>query len=254
MRRNWDSSGISSKDPHMLVPALLTHTSIPPKAEAAAPASWRTWAGSVTSVGTGSARRPPSASQSCVASSSSSRRRAARTTLAPRRAKAWAVASPMPLEAPVITTVASRRLLMTIHPPFHSVNALPTPSEDVIPADRSSKPLPGSLAAPAPGDFEDRFARSRLLDASVLRVEDRERRRRRPFFGAAFGTSCTRPWVSAESEDVSREPIDGVDRLSVRTRPPGLPIMHQHWGLLLFMHWSVPARICSVRLYLTPWP
>jgi uncharacterized protein len=38
-----------------------------------------------------------------------------------------------------------------------------------------------------------------------------------------------------------RDPIDVVDRLSVRTRPPGLPIMHQHWGSLLFMHWPVPA-------------
>jgi uncharacterized protein YqjF (DUF2071 family) len=42
---------------------------------------------------------------------------------------------------------------------------------------------------------------------------------------------------------VRREPIDGVDRLSVRTRPPGLPIMHQHWGSLLFMHWAVPANM-----------
>jgi uncharacterized protein len=42
---------------------------------------------------------------------------------------------------------------------------------------------------------------------------------------------------------VRREPIEGVDRLSVRTRPSGLPIMHQHWGSLLFMHWPVPADL-----------
>jgi hypothetical protein len=42
---------------------------------------------------------------------------------------------------------------------------------------------------------------------------------------------------------MSGEPIDGVDRLSLRTRPPGLPIMHQHWGSLLFMHWPVPADL-----------
>src|SRR5215216_5126234 len=118
MSRAWDSSGMSSKGPHMLVPALLTHTSIPLKAHAALLASSRVWAGSVTSVGTASAR-PPSASQSRAACSSSSRRLAARTTLAPRRAKAWAVASPMLLEAPVITTVASRRLLITVRLPFH---------------------------------------------------------------------------------------------------------------------------------------
>src|SRR5829696_3165785 len=103
---------MSSKGPHMLVPALLTHTSIPPKVEAAVLASSRVWAGSVTSVGTASARTP-SASQSRAACSSSSRCRAARTTLAPRRAKAWAVASPMPLEAPVITTTESLRFLST---------------------------------------------------------------------------------------------------------------------------------------------
>jgi uncharacterized protein YqjF (DUF2071 family) len=33
-----------------------------------------------------------------------------------------------------------------------------------------------------------------------------------------------------------------TDRLSVRARPPGLPIMHQSWGDLLFMHWPVPAE------------
>jgi uncharacterized protein YqjF (DUF2071 family) len=33
-----------------------------------------------------------------------------------------------------------------------------------------------------------------------------------------------------------------IDRLSVRTRPPGLPIMYQSWGELLFMHWPVPAE------------
>jgi uncharacterized protein YqjF (DUF2071 family) len=81
------------------------------------------------------------------------------------------------------------------------------------------------------------------LGASVLRVGDRERPRRWRVFGAAFGKSCARPWVSAESEGVRREPIDVVDRLSVRTRPPGLPIMHQHWGSLLFMHWPVPADL-----------
>src|SRR5215204_5587023 len=118
-RRDWDSSGTSSKRPHMLVPALLTHTSIPPKAEIAASVRSRTRSGSVTSVGTASAR-PPSSSQSRAACSSSSRRRAARTTLAPRLAKALAVASPMPLEAPVITTVASRRLSM--------VTLLPSPT------------------------------------------------------------------------------------------------------------------------------
>ena len=73
----------------------------------------------VGNIGRGTAsERPPSVSQSLVVSSSSSRRRAARTTLAPRLAKAWAVASPIPLEAPVITTVVSRKLCTISYTPF----------------------------------------------------------------------------------------------------------------------------------------
>ena len=34
-----------------------------------------------------------------------------------------------------------------------------------------------------------------------------------------------------------------IDRLSIRTRPPGRPIMYQTWKKLLFMHWPVPARV-----------
>ncbi len=41
---------------------------------------------------------------------------------------------------------------------------------------------------------------------------------------------------------MDREPIAEVDRLSVRSRPPGRPIMYQSWGGLLFMHWPVPLR------------
>jgi uncharacterized protein YqjF (DUF2071 family) len=36
--------------------------------------------------------------------------------------------------------------------------------------------------------------------------------------------------------------IGTIERLSVRARPPGLPIMYQTWGELLFMHWPVPAE------------
>lgn len=32
-----------------------------------------------------------------------------------------------------------------------------------------------------------------------------------------------------------------LDRLSIRRRPPGLPLMRQWWGKLLFMHWPVPV-------------
>ena len=49
------------------------------------------------------------------------------------------------------------------------------------------------------------------------------------FFGKHIKGMSTR-----ESED--------INRLSMRTRPPGQPIMHQTWGKLLFLHWPVPAR------------
>jgi uncharacterized protein len=34
-----------------------------------------------------------------------------------------------------------------------------------------------------------------------------------------------------------------IDRLSVRERPPGSPIMYQTWGKLLFLHWRLPADV-----------
>jgi uncharacterized protein len=34
-----------------------------------------------------------------------------------------------------------------------------------------------------------------------------------------------------------------VDRLSIRSRPPGSPIMHQEWEKLLFLHWRFPPAL-----------
>jgi uncharacterized protein YqjF (DUF2071 family) len=34
-----------------------------------------------------------------------------------------------------------------------------------------------------------------------------------------------------------------VDRLSIRARPNGFPLMHQNWGKLLFMHWPINAKL-----------
>ena len=33
-----------------------------------------------------------------------------------------------------------------------------------------------------------------------------------------------------------------IDRLSIRTRPPGWPVMYQTWGTLLFLHWPIAAE------------
>lgn len=34
-----------------------------------------------------------------------------------------------------------------------------------------------------------------------------------------------------------------IDRLSIRSRPSGRPVMHQQWGKLLFMHWPIEAPL-----------
>ena len=39
-----------------------------------------------------------------------------------------------------------------------------------------------------------------------------------------------------------RHPTD-VDRLNVRHRPKGQPVMHQDWGKLLFMHWRIDPSL-----------
>jgi uncharacterized protein YqjF (DUF2071 family) len=41
---------------------------------------------------------------------------------------------------------------------------------------------------------------------------------------------------------LSHEPsIEG--RLAIRARPGGLPLMHQNWGKLLFMHWAIDVEL-----------
>jgi uncharacterized protein YqjF (DUF2071 family) len=37
--------------------------------------------------------------------------------------------------------------------------------------------------------------------------------------------------------------LTDVDRLAIRNRPEGQPIMHQKWGKLLFMHWRVDTQV-----------
>jgi uncharacterized protein len=48
--------------------------------------------------------------------------------------------------------------------------------------------------------------------------------------------------VHCYSVTMKREPIDDLDRLSVRACLPGWPIMYQYWGKLLFLHWPLPAE------------
>jgi uncharacterized protein YqjF (DUF2071 family) len=37
--------------------------------------------------------------------------------------------------------------------------------------------------------------------------------------------------------------IADLDRLAMRQRPAGWPIMHQNWGKLLFMHWRIDEQL-----------
>lgn len=41
---------------------------------------------------------------------------------------------------------------------------------------------------------------------------------------------------------MSERPAAEIDRLNIRERPEGMPLMQQTWGKLLFMHWPIPAE------------
>jgi uncharacterized protein YqjF (DUF2071 family) len=41
---------------------------------------------------------------------------------------------------------------------------------------------------------------------------------------------------------VSSHQPETIDRFSIRKRPSGVPLMHQNWGKLLFMHWRIAAE------------
>jgi uncharacterized protein YqjF (DUF2071 family) len=36
---------------------------------------------------------------------------------------------------------------------------------------------------------------------------------------------------------------ENIDRLSIRSRPPGIPLMEHYWGKLLFMHWKMDEAL-----------
>src|SRR4028118_2215091 len=53
------------------------------------------------------------------------------------------------------------------------------------------------------------------------------------------GPSCTSTGANCFSgTGLSR----AARRRAVRARPPGWPIMYQHWGQLLFLHWPLSAE------------
>ena len=36
---------------------------------------------------------------------------------------------------------------------------------------------------------------------------------------------------------------EGLDRLAMRARPEGAPMMHQNWENLLFLHWPIDPNL-----------
>lgn len=42
---------------------------------------------------------------------------------------------------------------------------------------------------------------------------------------------------------MNKDGITAADRLAMRQRPEGQPIMHQNWGKLLFMHWRIDQEL-----------
>jgi uncharacterized protein YqjF (DUF2071 family) len=61
---------------------------------------------------------------------------------------------------------------------------------------------------------------------------------------------------------MGKKRLTDLERLAVRERPEGRPIMHQDWGKLLFMHWRmdekalrplIPERLTIDTFDGTPW-
>jgi uncharacterized protein YqjF (DUF2071 family) len=42
---------------------------------------------------------------------------------------------------------------------------------------------------------------------------------------------------------MGKKQLTDLDRLAIRVRPEGQPIMHQDWGKLLFMHWRIREEL-----------
>ena len=101
--RRTSSIGASTRGANTATAASLIQTSMRPKRATASSARACTCCSSVTSVGRAAARAP-SARHSAASSSSASARLLASTRLAPSFANRSAVALPIPLDAPVMTT------------------------------------------------------------------------------------------------------------------------------------------------------
>ena len=107
------SSLLSTKGRSMTTPALLTRTSIWPKASSARSRRRSASALTETSAWTTNAAPPPSLISPATASALSTLERQLTTTLAPSAAKRSATALPMPRELPVMMATLSLSLMLS---------------------------------------------------------------------------------------------------------------------------------------------
>jgi len=49
--------------------------------------------------------------------------------------------------------------------------------------------------------------------------------------------------VRTEKAMTKRKHLTDLERLAIRERPSGQPLMHQTWGKLLFMHWRIDEKL-----------
>src|SRR5579875_82626 len=174
------ASGIVSKWPCQPTPALLTKMSTRPKAVSAARTKARASPGRPTSAVRTRTSAAPASRQRRATDRSGSARRAQSARRAWRRAKARAVASPRPLEAPVIRIAAPRNRAMPTYLRQTGTRCTVGQRHEIVLSRAASGSSPGTYAPscrPFPRALRrirchDRFAGSTIESRSsrVLRL------------------------------------------------------------------------------------
>src|SRR5262245_6376204 len=177
MSRSNSAGVVCSTVARIPTPALLTRTSRRPQASTAPSIRARTEAASSTSAGMTRAA-PPALVTSAATVASRSARRAPRTTRIPARPHATAVAAPIPLEAPVMTTtrpVSSRPFTRATVPgpdfDFPTIRGRPAEMYGSQNLTSTTGGFPMSLAAElaklSPTSLADALTRDRVMDIGI---------------------------------------------------------------------------------------
>src|SRR4051812_422194 len=174
---------------------------------------------SVTSVTT-VRHSTPRARQATATSSSSSARRAPRTRFAPRRASSSAVARPIPLDAPVTTTV----LFFSAEVMNRALISRATLRADVpAPPPPGSSPhtsLPSRIGPPETVRAPRRATRQRGEQAGADQRAERQRRRLRLHLHALRGDVSDDDGDYAEVDEEDPETVAGALRVDQRRPDP----------------------------------